>query len=114
MKSLIKQIKLITTCKYFLSFVLLFISKIALFGQNSSQKANQLLSEITNGVTGIGNSLVSLLQAVLGLTGIIMLVVAGVHFMKGDREASQKLTYWGAGLIIVLILMSIVKAVLLK
>lgn len=54
-------------------------------------------------------SLVQLLQVVLGLGALVTLVMVIFNILKGEREAAQKIAWWVVGLTIGFVLITVVK-----
>lgn len=69
----------------------------------------QVLDSSREALRGLLDSLVSLLQVVMGLGAIVVLAIVVFKVFKGDREAAEKLAWWVAGLTIGFALLTVVK-----
>lgn len=69
----------------------------------------QVLDSSKEALRSLLDSLVSLLQVVMGLGAIVVLAIVVFKVFKGDREAAEKLAWWVAGLTIGFALLTVVK-----
>lgn len=68
----------------------------------------QVLEEATSSLADLIDTVVTLLQVVMGLGAIVVLAMVIFKVFKGDREAAEKLAWWVAGLTIGFVLLSVV------
>lgn len=69
----------------------------------------QVLDSSKEALRSLLDSLVSLLQVVMGLGAIVVLAIVVFKVFKGGREAAEKLAWWVAGLTIGFALLTVVK-----
>lgn len=69
----------------------------------------QVLDSSKEALRGLLDSLVSLLQVVMGLGALVVLAIVIFKIFKGDREAAEKLAWWVAGLTVGFALLTVVK-----
>ena len=60
----------------------------------------------------LAQSVVSFLRIVMGIGALIALVLAIINFIKGERDAAQKVGYWVIGLAVGFVFLSILEAML--
>lgn len=75
----------------------------------SDNLGQEVLESATDGLVELLDSLVTLLQVVMGLGALICLTIVIFKVFKGDREAAEKLAWWVAGLTIGFVLITVVK-----
>lgn len=68
----------------------------------------QVITEASGALYGLLDSVVKLLQIVMGLGAIVVLAIVIFKVFKGDREAAEKLAWWVAGLTLGFVLLSVV------
>ena len=68
----------------------------------------QVISSSTEALKGLIDSLVSLLQVVMGLGAIVILVIVIFQVFQGEREAAKKLAWWVLGLTLGFTLLTVV------
>jgi len=69
----------------------------------------EVLDSAKDGLVELLDSLVTLLQVVMGLGALVCLTIVIFKVFKGDREAAEKLAWWVAGLTIGFVLITVVK-----
>ena len=69
----------------------------------------EVLNSSKEQLVDLVDSLVSLLQVVLGLGALVTLVMVIFNILKGEREAAQKIAWWVVGLTIGFVLITVVK-----
>ena len=74
----------------------------------SDNLGQQVIEEASGALYDILDSVVTLLQIVMGLGAIIVLAIVIFKVFKGDREAAEKLAWWVAGLTLGFVLLSVV------
>ncbi len=74
----------------------------------------QVLTESKSKLQELIESLVQLLQVVLGLGALVTLVMVIFNILKGEREAAQKIAWWVVGLTIGFVLITVVKNLVLS
>ena len=71
-----------------------------------------VIEEATGALSDLVDSIVTLLQVVMGLGAIIVLAIVIFKVFKGDREAAEKLAWWVAGLTLGFVLLSVVSGLI--
>lgn len=84
---------------------LMLISPLA---QAQINLGEQVLSESKEAMTDLLDSLVELLQVVMGIGAIVVLAIVIFQVFKGEREAAQKLAWWVVGLTLGFTLLTVV------
>lgn len=85
----------------------LTLSSSAAFADDNLGK--EVIESATDGLVDLLDSLVTLLQVVMGLGALVCLTIVIFKVFKGDREAAEKLAWWVAGLTIGFVLITVVK-----
>lgn len=67
-----------------------------------------VLDESRGALVGLMDSVVSLLQVVMGLGAVVVLAIVIFQVFKGEREAAQKLAWWVLGLTLGFTLLTVV------
>lgn len=67
-----------------------------------------VIDESKDALGDLLDSVVSLLQVVMGLGAIVVLAIVIFKVFKGDREAAEKLAWWVAGLTLGFVLLTVV------
>lgn len=78
------------------------------FAQSGDNLGQEVIEAATDGLTGLLDSVVTLLQVVMGLGAIVVLAIVVFKILKGDREAAEKLAWWIAGLTLGFVLLTVV------
>lgn len=91
-----------------LSLGLTLISPIAGAQSSSSNLGIDVLDESNDALQDLLDSLVGLLQTVMGIGAIIVLAIVIFQVFKGEREAAQKLAWWVIGLTLGFTLLTVV------
>ena len=68
----------------------------------------EVIEEASSALYDLLDSVVTLLQIVMGLGAIVVLAIVIFKVFKGDREAAEKLAWWVAGLTLGFVLLSVV------
>ena len=89
-----------------LSMGLALISPMA---QAQSNLGQEVLESSTDALKDLLDSLVTLLQVVMGLGAIVVLAIVIFQVFKGEREAAQKLAWWVVGLTLGFTLLTVVQ-----
>jgi small-conductance mechanosensitive channel len=89
-----------------LSMGLALISPMA---QAQSNLGQEVLESSTDALKELLDSLVTLLQVVMGLGAIVVLAIVIFQVFKGEREAAQKLAWWVVGLTLGFTLLTVVQ-----
>lgn len=71
-----------------------------------------VLTESTSALRNLLDSIVSLLQVVMGIGAIVVLAIVIFQVFKGEREAAQKLAWWVVGLTLGFTLLSVVSGLI--
>lgn len=79
----------------------------------AQKSAEQVLSTTQSQLKTIGTSLLNVISMVAGIVGLVMLIPNGYKYLKGDPSSNDALMKVGAGLLLIVILMQIIKATLL-
>lgn len=74
----------------------------------STNLGDEVLTESKNALVELMDSLVSLMQVVMGLGAIVVLAIVIFQVFKGEREAAQKLAWWVVGLTLGFTLLTVV------
>lgn len=82
------------------------------FAQAST--ADQILQTTHDTLFTMSGLIVNLVSLVMGLVGIFMLAVNLYKYFKGDPTSNDALTKVGAGLLIAVIILQIIRVTLLK
>ena len=72
----------------------------------------QLIDGANQSMKSLAQSVVSFLRIVMGIGALIALVLAIINFIKGERDAAQKVGYWVIGLAVGFVFLSILEAML--
>jgi len=80
----------------------------------SSTVGNQMLTQTTASLKGLADQVVTLIQVLMGLGGMVVLVMIIFKVVKGDNQAAEKLAWWIFGLTIGFVLLVVLKNVALK
>lgn len=67
----------------------------------------QLIDGANQSMKSLAQSVVSFLRIVMGIGALIALVLAIINFIKGERDAAQKVGYWVIGLAVGFVFLSI-------
>ena len=89
-----------------LSMGLALISPMA---QAQTNLGQEVLESSTDALKDLLDSLVTLLQVVMGLGAIVVLAIVIFQVFKGEREAAQKLAWWVVGLTLGFTLLTVVQ-----
>lgn len=89
-----------------LSMGLALISPMA---QAQGNLGQEVLESSTDALKELLDSLVTLLQVVMGLGAIVVLAIVIFQVFKGEREAAQKLAWWVVGLTLGFTLLTVVQ-----
>lgn len=89
----------------------LFLMCTAAFAETDYTGAN-VLTGISDSLSSIVENVVNLLRIVLGLGALVTLVIVVFKIFKGEREAAEKIAWWVAGLTIGFVLLSVVKGLI--
>ena len=96
--------------RFFVVAVLLLVPALA-FAQYTS--ADQILSTTESTLKTLSNTIINVISIVMGLAGIGMLAVNLVKYLRGEQGSNDALTKVGAGLLIAVVLLQIIKLTLL-
>lgn len=92
-----------------LSMGLALISPFAVQAQNLGQ---EVIENSTDALRELLDSVVTLLQVVMGLGAIVVLAIVIFQVFKGEREAAQKLAWWVVGLTLGFTLLTVVQGLI--
>lgn len=92
-----------------LSMGLALVSPVAAQAQNLGL---DVIKGSTDALRELLDSVVTLLQVVMGLGAIIVLAIVIFQVFKGEREAAQKLAWWVVGLTLGFTLMTVVQGLI--
>lgn len=92
-----------------LSMGLALVSPVAAQAQNLGL---DVIEGSTDALRELLDSVVTLLQVVMGLGAIIVLAIVIFQVFKGEREAAQKLAWWVVGLTLGFTLMTVVQGLI--
>ena len=76
-----------------------------------SISASSALQSADSIVSNIKEVTFHLAAGIIGLIGVVLLVWQGAKYLKGDPQCKDSLLAFGAGLIIIVIFMEVIKAV---
>ena len=97
--------------RYALSCVAVAGCKAAVGISNAFAQADNVGTQLIDGANqsmkSLAGSIVSFLRIVLGIGALIALVLAIINFIKGERDAAQKVGYWVIGLAVGFVFLSI-------
>ena len=88
---------------------LLLFTAVAASAQNFS--ASGALSTADGIVSGLRDIAFHLVAGILALIAVVLLAWQGAKYLKGDPQYRDSLLAFGAGLIIIVIFMEVIKAV---
>ena len=88
---------------------LLLFAAVAASAQNFS--ASWALSTADGIVSGLRDIAFHLVAGILALIAVVLLAWQGAKYLKGDPQCKDSLLAFGAGLIIIVIFMEVIKAV---
>lgn len=91
--------------------VCLFVPAVV-FAQAST--ADQILRQTHSTLFSLSTLIVNLVSLIMGLVGIFMLAVNLYKYFKGDPSSNDALTKVGAGLLIAVIILQVIRVTLLK
>lgn len=74
---------------------------------------NQVISTVNTQLRGMFDSIVQLLQIILGIGALVTLVMVLFQVFKGEREAASKIAWWVAGLAVGFVLITVVKNIVM-
>lgn len=101
----------------FKSRVVLFVASmfapIVSFAQANTD-ARTILEGAATQVTGLASTIINLVSIIGALVGVVMLAPNLLKYLKGDPSANDALIKVGAGLMIFVILLQIIKVVMLR
>lgn len=103
-------IKLVNKARYGVAAVL-----VALWGylpasaQTGENLGKEVIESSASALYDLLESVVTLLQIVMGLGAIVVLAIVIFKVFKGEREAAEKLAWWIAGLTLGFVLLIVVK-----
>ena len=89
---------------------LALISPFAAQAQNNLGQA--VIEDSTDALKELLDSVVTLLQVVMGLGAIVVLAIVIFQVFKGEREAAQKLAWWVVGLTLGFTLLTVVQGLI--
>ncbi len=92
-----------------LAMGLALISPFAAQAQNLGQA---VIEDSTDALKELLDSVVTLLQVVMGLGAIVVLAIVIFQVFKGEREAAQKLAWWVVGLTLGFTLLTVVQGLI--
>lgn len=92
-----------------LSMGLALVSPVAAQAQNLGL---DVIEGSTDALRELLDSVVTLLQVVMGLGAIVVLAIVIFQVFKGEREAAQKLAWWVVGLTLGFTLMTVVQGLI--
>lgn len=94
-----------------LSLGLMLISPVAMLAQ-SDNLGQEVIESSTDALKELLDSVVTLLQVVMGLGAIVVLAIVIFQVFKGEREAAQKLAWWVVGLTLGFTLLTVVQGLI--
>ncbi len=71
-----------------------------------------VIEDSTDALKELLDSVVTLLQVVMGLGAIVVLAIVIFQVFKGEREAAQKLAWWVVGLTLGFTLLTVVQGLI--
>ena len=95
----------------FLTVGLMLVGTVA-DAQAGLNLGETVLTESTSALQNLLDSIVSLLQVVMGIGAIVVLAIVIFQVFKGEREAAQKLAWWVVGLTLGFTLLSVVSGLI--
>ena len=96
--------------RYYLAAVAAMLPTVA-FAQFTS--ADQILSTTESTLSGLGATIINIVSIAMGLGAVVMLGINLVKYLRNDPSTSDSLTKVGAGLLIAVVLLQIIKYTLL-
>lgn len=100
---------LLSVHRYLAVALVMFLPQVMM----AQKTAEQVLSTTQSTLKGLATSLMNVLSIVLGLVGLVMLIPNGYRYLKGEPTSQDALMKVGAGLLIIVILMQVIKVTLL-
>lgn len=91
---------------------LMFLLPAVSFAQAST--ADQILTQTHSTLFGLSTLIVNIVSLVMGLVGVAMLGVNLYKYFKGDPSSNDALIKVGAGLLIAVVLLQVIRVTLLK
>lgn len=85
----------------------LLLNASLLFAQKD---AAGIIDSATKTMTGVGNSIITLVQVIIGVVGALMLAWNFYKRAKGDQQSNDALMGWGASLIFAALFLQVIKA----
>ena len=76
--------------------------------------ADQILQQTHSTLFSLSSLVVNLVSLIMGLVGVFMLAVNLYKYFKGDPSSNDALTKVGAGLLIAVIILQVIRVTLLR
>ena len=100
--------KLFSSAKTGVAMAVCSMYSVSAMAKSSSNLGQEVIEEASSALYDLLDSVVTLLQIVMGLGAIVVLAIVIFKVFKGDREAAEKLAWWVAGLTLGFVLLSVV------
>lgn len=100
---------LISKARYGVGALALTIGSVVPAAAVDENLGKAVIDESAAALYDLLESVVTLLQIVMGLGAIVVLAIVIFKVFKGDREAAEKLAWWVAGLTLGFVLLIVVK-----
>lgn len=101
--------KAIFKARYAVGALLLAFGSYAPSYAQGENLGKEVIESSASALYGLLDSIVVLLQIVMGLGAIVVLAIVIFKVFKGDREAAEKLAWWIVGLTLGFVLLTVVK-----
>ena len=102
----------------FKSRVVLFVASMfapaVSFAQSANTDARTILEGAATQVTNLAGTIINLVSIIGALVGVVMLAPNLLKYLKGDPSANDALIKVGAGLMIFVVLLQIIRVVMLR
>ena len=103
-------LKAVNKARYGVGAALVALGSYApMYAQTGENLGQEVIDSSAHALYGLLESVVTLLQIVMGLGAIVVLAIVIFKVFKGDREAAEKLAWWVAGLTLGFLLLIVVK-----
>ena len=99
----------INKARYGVGALLLALGSYLPASAQSENLGKEVIESSASALYDLLDSVVTLLQIVMGMGAIVVLAIVIFKVFKGDREAAEKLAWWVAGLTLGFVLLIVVK-----
>lgn len=103
-------LKSINKMRYVVGAILAALSSASVYAAGTGENlGKEVIESSASALYDLVDSVVTLLQIVMGLGAIVVLAIVIFKVFKGEREAAEKLAWWVGGLTLGFVLLIVVK-----